>query len=265
MKRVLNNEKGTTLLELVVSLSIVLIIAVGVSGMIFNAINYQLLTEKKQNATKLGQMILEEFSAINEFSSSNIQLLTLGELERKLNTEEFIYQGSYDNYQVTLKLDKGLSFENEQSNITFALKDNKLYMGQEYHSLESGSEKIVITKIEDSQYEIKIGNLSKIGDSSSIIINVLDNQFEGTLSVENSVDNEGNQPWITVDVKYADDSFENLKLETGPKIRVRQMYSNQQSSNKLENFYHVTLTVSLDNQELFETYSNKFLILREEG
>lgn len=266
MKKIIRNQKGATLLELIVSLSIVLMLTIGVSGMIFNAINYQVLTEKKRNATNLGQMILEELATVEEVKIRDLvefELPSLDNLKKSdsIRAIEGTYEQKYGSYKATLLLEKALTLGGEvsnASNILFTLEGSKLSIEGDDENKYSVTNEIAITKNQDNQYIATTGTLSQQGDEATITINILDNIFEGRLQIESNL-----SEWVTVDVRYVQDNFDKLKIDNIGKIHVRHIYNEQDSEDVLEDFYHFTLTISLNGQELFKTYGNQFLKVRE--
>lgn len=266
MKKIISNQKGATLLELIVSLSILLMLTIGVSGMIFNSINHQVLTEKKRNATNLGQMILEELSTVDEVEMKElieINLPTLDNLKKNdsIKTIEGTYKQQYGSYDVVLEVTKALDLDVEQDNdgqMLFLLSSSQLITNNQSYSIQQTNS----FTLGNSNEKYKIINefFEQEFTSPTIVISVNDNSAENTkFNFNNTVDE-----WIILDIRYAVDNLSRLDIESTGKIKVRHIYNEQIQSDALEEFYHLTLTISLNNQELFKSYDNQFLKVREE-
>ena len=266
MKKIISNQKGATLLELIVSLSIVLMLTIGVSGMIFNAINYQVLTEKKRNATNLGQMILEEFSTVDEVEIKElieINLPNLANLKKNdsIRVIEGTYEQQYGSYHAVLEVTKALDLGGEQDNegeMRFTLSSSQLTTNNQSYIIKETN--IFTLDNSNDQYSIINDGFLQEFTSPNIVISVNDNSAQNMeFNFNSKVDD-----WIMVDVRYAVDSLSRLNVESTGKVKVRHIYNEQVQSDVLEEFYHLTLTVSLNNQELFKSYGNQFLKIREE-
>lgn len=266
MKKIIRNQKGATLLELIVSLSIVLMLTLGVSGMIFNAINHQVLTEKKRNATNLGQMILEELSTVDEVEIKElieINLPNLANLKKNdsIRAIEGTYEQQYGSYHAVLEVTKAIDLGVEQDNegeMRFTLSSSQLttnnqsYIIQETNSFTLGNS--------NGNYTIINEPFKQEFTSPTIVISVNDNSAQNMkFNFNNTVDE-----WIILDIRYAVDNLSRLNVESTGKVKVRHIYNEQVQSDMLEEFYHLRLTVSLNNQELFKSYGNQFLKIREE-
>lgn len=266
MKKIIRNQKGATLLELIVSLSIVLMLTLGVSGMIFNAINHQVLTEKKRNATNLGQMILEELSTVDEVEIKElieINLPNLANLKKNdsIRAIEGTYEQQYGSYHAVLEVTKAIDLGVEQDNegeMRFTLSSSQLttnnqsYIIQETNSFTLGNS--------NGNYTIINEPFKQEFTSPTIVISVNDNSAQNMkFNFNNTVDE-----WIILDIRYAVDNLSRLNVESTGKVKVRHIYNEQVQSDVLEEFYHLRLTVSLNNQELFKSYGNQFLKIREE-
>lgn len=266
MKKIISNQKGATLLELIVSLSIVLMLTIGVSGMIFNAINHQVLTEKKRNATNLGQMILEELSTVEEIEMKDLIEINLPNLDNlkkndSIGAIEGTYEQEYGSYQATLQVTKALDLGVEQDNegeMRFTLSSSQLTTNNQSYLIKEANI-FTLDNSNDHYVIINEGFLQEF-TSPNIVISVNDNSTQNReFNFNSKVDD-----WIMVDIRYAVDSLSRLNVESTGKVKVRHIYNEQVQSDVLEEFYHFTLTISLNNQELFKSYGNQFLKIREE-
>ena len=266
MKKIIHNQKGATLLELIVSLSIVLMLTIGVSGMIFNAINYQVLTEKKRNATNLGQMILEELSTVEEVEIKDVVEFELSSLDNLKKSDsirviEGTYEQQYGSYHAVLEVTKALDLGGEQDNegeMRFTLSSSQLTTNNQSYIIKETN--IFTLDNSNDQYSIINDGFLQEFTGPNIVISVNDNSAQNMeFNFNSKVDD-----WIMVDVRYAVDSLSRLNVESTGKVKVRHIYNEQVQSDVLEEFYHLTLTVSLNNQELFKSYGNQFLKIREE-
>lgn len=266
MKKIISNQKGATLLELIVSLSIVLMLTIGVSGMIFNAINYQVLTEKKRNATNLGQMILEELATVEEVKIRDLvefELPSLDNLKKSdsIRAIEGTYEQKYGSYHAVLEITKGLDLGVEQDNegeMRFILSSSQLTTNNQSYLIKEAN--IFTLDKSNDHYVITNGGFRQEFTSPTIVISVNDNSAENMKFNFNNIVDER----IILDICYAVDSLSRLNVEGTGKVKVRHIYNEQVQSDILEEFYHLTLTISLNNQELFKSYGNQFLKIREE-
>lgn len=248
IKRI-QNQKGASLIELIISLSLLLIIGLGVSALILNLINYQSITQKKREATVLGQNILEEFATIDQITDEMIEFKNMASLKKDPTTG--VYTQLYGIYQVEMNLEKELTFNDNQEATEAVFELGNRPLGT-----------LVITKSPD-KYVITMGATSKESQEPKITI-LVKKEIGGDQSLI-QVENKTSD-WITIEMKYQEDSLSKIKCDSNEKVRVVHLYNNHdvEEEQKPLDFYHFTLTISSEGKELFKSYGNQFLTIEEE-
>lgn len=252
IKRI-QNQKGASLIELIISLSLLLIIGLGVSALILNLINYQSITQKKREATVLGQNILEEFATIDQITDEMIEFKNMAPLKKDPTTG--VYTQLYGIYQVEMNLEKELAFDEDQEEteaVVFELERKPV------------ERTLVINKSEDNKYIFEMGTTSRKESNDPKASFLIKEEIESDQSLI-QVDNRTSD-WITIEMKYQEDSLSKIKCDSNEKVRVVHLYNNHdvEEEQKPLDFYHFTLTISSEGKELFKSYGNQFLTIEEE-
>ena len=278
-----HKKKGMTLIEAIISVALLSILIVPISGLVMTSVNTNKRAEIKQEAAFLGQKLLEEmkvYDKIKLVSNGNFQLLN-GQGIKRVNTDEsaadfnnFNGKFSIDKYAVEIKLIKDDEFTYEDiskdplENIVF---DYKLeFKGDAsktvtlYKNTESGlSEVSSYYPIVNNNLNLKIGNgifillnneIEMINDSgvpisnnNNILIDLNDN-FTGNIKLDFY-----NQTDIEKNIYIKKNSSTTGKVEVNSYIGKIKIFNNIISSTKntLGDLYNVEVTVSNRGNTLF--------------
>ncbi len=135
MKIIRLKKKGMTLIEAIISVALLSILIVPVSTMVINSVNTTKNAAMKQEATFIGQKLLEEIKAYEEINlkgTDKFQLLD-GEFIKKENdaSKGYDYYGSFkrSGFNVEIKLIKNNSFDYEvidKTRYEFKINDNEI-------------------------------------------------------------------------------------------------------------------------------------------
>lgn len=185
-------NKGLTLIEVVISLAIFSLLAIPVSGFVNSSIKMNKKSEVKQQATLLGQSILEELASVDKlvvgmnqlFGKSDVEILESDSCEgsqyciKEVELQEFYIDIDFND----LGIEQGNRLLIETNASTpekelFILVENKNIMGQIKNKQESkidkqdkdeliitidGNRKVLISNNRESKYlegTLTIGNL----------------------------------------------------------------------------------------------------------
>ena len=283
----LKNNKGFSLVEILIGLSILVITLLAITNLLGSGIKTNKRAEVKQQGLILGQQILEEINAIS--SEDNVGKVTLKEMKLPSGKKLYEYKGEnndskntidklnfsctqevkqYD-YNVEINMTKNSSFDNSDStlvnlktngdseNYTISVNDNNA-------TIKPGN--IYITAVDDTLYmsnsrEGKDIYIPKI-KGNDIILNFT-NEYLGkkgiSLIFENNLDRELNiniqkdetceEEIVTQDDKTSNLSiFNTTKINDFYEIEVNVFESKKDDTGNVTNGKH-----------LFKGYANKNL------
>jgi len=154
MKNRVRSKKGSSLIEVIVSVTILAIVIIPISNVVINAVKTNKMSERKQVASFQGQKLLEEFKSYDQISLDANEKFTLLKgltLSIKDPTNPNVYSGEdtyskgNDNYNLNVFMEKDINFENSSTTdnyvASFSLlsSDNKIT----YKSGKTGTPEIL--------------------------------------------------------------------------------------------------------------------------
>lgn len=113
MKNKVKRKKGSSLIEVIISITILALVIIPISNIVINAVKTSKMSERKQIASFEGQKLLEEFKSYNHID-------TVGGKFKLLNGEE-MEETSTGKYEKTIPLTRGN--QNYELNITMEKDD----------------------------------------------------------------------------------------------------------------------------------------------
>lgn len=120
MRKIIQSEKGLTLIEVIISLTILLVMTLAISSLIGVVSNGKRMAEQKQEAMLLGQQVMEELQLVENIHKVSmgyeLQLSTVGSLRNNQSTEEGGYQLTSDQYTVNVELRRNIDVTESLSN-----------------------------------------------------------------------------------------------------------------------------------------------------
>lgn len=125
MKKRCKMKKGMTLIEAIISVALLSLLIIPISGMILNSTKTNKKAEIKQNAAYLGQQVLEEMGTYDYVTLNNdggtvfFQLLDGHKIEKQADGSykgEILSSNLPSNYEVKVLLEKDNNFEYQDNN-----------------------------------------------------------------------------------------------------------------------------------------------------
>lgn len=293
MKKRCNMKKGMTLIEAIISVALLSILIIPISGMIMNSLRTNKEAEFRQNAAYEGQRVLEE---IGTYDYVNLQTTGDDTFFQLLNGDEIVEQddGSYkgmidsenlpDNYSVTVTLEKDNSFNYEDKNNLskyktvpwkFHMTGNtfKLYSptsdeGDTDNIKISGAVADKITININNSSNVELGNLSGVvgvtkfnknyGEDRKILLYLTDDILKSYPDVE--IKNTGNETVTVYVVKENADNEINVSATGGNIALYDDLLANEK--DKVGDFYNINVHVvdTSNGNEIFNGHTTSNIV-----
>lgn len=289
MKSIVKNEKGFTLIEVIASLAILMIIMVGIAGIVTSVLNSKKFIEQKQEATLLGQEIMEEILLIDELiqveGAYQIPLAGRNNLintsDNEIKTLEGTYVTDINGYDITLQMQKSTT-STPRSEVNPILQANSETKKVPVIEISSSVNNITITELENStalslsfNKPLKIEYSSKkitIQANTSLVLNDVETpelmirlaqNFNLNEALEIEVTNKDSIQPFEVSVQRYSETKGKVNFDQNKQSGLVKIINNQilDLSEKGE-LYNFTLTIRLKNKELFKTYGNRNFMMR---
>ncbi len=286
MRKIIRNEKGLTLIEVIISLTILLIIILSVSSLIGVVANGKRLSEQKQEAMLLGQKVMEELQLVEEIekleTGYQINLLTLADLQNKSLQIEGTYAQQYNHFTVNVELKKSMTAEEYPSNeVEFGMildieqSENMIrvtrrgedsdffYMDVNLHSQNQGDNSLLIDyqlrKLGDAEYQFMVGGFIPAYDHTTNNPNILlsfEDDFRPGSPLPILIFNQDDRTTLNFYFQNlsSDSSYIKLIGNTGGIKFYNNFIGNGQTKGDL---FEIRIQVKSQDKVLFEAYGNK--------
>lgn len=264
-------KKGMTLIEAIISVALLSVLIIPVSGLVMNSINTNKRAEIKQEATYIGQKILEEMKVYNEIilgPANDFQLLNGQKIIKVGESEGFVGNFSIDKYDIELSLKKDAQFIYENNTSNNIVDTNEMDVIIEF--INNGSNKIkynnveygitndlTIKALDDNTEELVVINsndtiiftVERISERKSKILFIINEGFNENVNIDfyNERDEE-----VSIYVKKDSGNTGDLNINAfRGKIRI---YNNIKTANKnnIGDLYNIEVSVKNNGNELFK-------------
>lgn len=278
MKISKHKKKGMTLIEAIISVALLSILIVPISAIVINSVNTSKRAEIKQEATFIGQKLLEEIKAYEEINlkgTDKFQLLDGEFIKKETNQAKgYDYYGKFkrEDLDIEINLVKNNKFNydiSDKSNYTFRLNNEKV------------TNKLNNTYNLDISKELNLainGDVASISNKDSaepsldqsiynnkIIIN-LDKEFSENIKL-NIHNNSASE--ISVYIKKYRDSIGNLEFNNISGVgEVKEFINNLNESEEgyldtvLGDLYEINVSVSKNGEDKFSGQSTANIIFK---
>lgn len=285
MKKVYKRKKGISLIEILISIAILAIISIPISGMILTSVKTNKESEDKQKATLLGQQILEEIrSKTIDIKSDEIILSTGVKLNKTFDEEHKKYSFNttnsdeeyngfctnvtleqysdlgVDEYKLKTNYDLEISIDKKNTNFIISVNDEEL----EINELDN-IKILIINNQEDIQLNINgffIREFNKKFDSKSGSINIKLNNDDlySKISIE-VINNRDDSMTVYLDnTNTKDNDTKNILIENlnGTIKRINNFTENNENiEDRKGTMFEVKVSITKDSNKLFEGSSIK--------
>ncbi|MGL4338363.1 MAG: PulJ/GspJ family protein [Turicibacter sp.] len=277
MKKQLQKKPGLTIIEVVMSLAMLMIVMVSVSGLISIVMKNKEFAQQKQIASLLGQEILEEIQLIDELKKDGdgkyyIPLVGVDDLIKEDITEDTLvgtYKGTIKGLDVVFSLEPSLignqssslsDSETEELEITLTGTNDLIKITYVTDSAEKvihvlPGEKLNISFV-DNKYNIQ-GN--EVTGLPKLTLNFTEN-YKLTTDLELNLSNLDEAQQLEVQMKRHVKSTGGVKYETPPSGWIKIINNRFDGLEPAGDLYPFNLKISQRNKTLFEIYGNKNFI-----
>lgn len=293
MKKKCKMKKGMTLIEAIISVALLSILIVPISGMIMNSLRSNKEGEFKQNAAYVGQRTLEEigtYDYINLQTDGSDTFFQLLNGDRLVKQDDGSYSGEVDDdnlpnsYRVTVTLEKEDSFKYEDKNnlVKFKTTPWKFHMTGNTFRLYSptsdtgdadtvkisGAVADKITININNSSNIELGNLSGVvssakfnknyGDDRKILLYLTDSAEINYPDVE--VKNTGRDTVTVYVVKENADNEINVSATGGNIALYDDLLANEK--DKVGDFFNINVHVvdTTNGDEVFSGHTTSNIV-----
>jgi prepilin-type N-terminal cleavage/methylation domain-containing protein len=277
-------NKGVSLIEILVSLAIVSIMIFPISSMINTALKTNKKSEIRQQGMLIGQQILEEIEVLQQVSKDKLDL-SGGELigSNKNNDIKSMYESqnykkgnSSYNVSVQLEENKDLTYDDFDKNQinTSNIKDkflletdstnSNIIIGKDgiYNSIYIDRNNPILNIEFSSENGINNMNIEGINNTFRISSNRILFDFTDKYKIENgitiNVTNNLSNP-IDLYVKKSNEGKEKVYIEKRyGEVRVNNIASSSETEDlSMNKLYNITVEVKKNGKELFKGHGNK--------
>lgn len=269
MKIIRCKKKGMTLIEAIISVALLLVLIIPISGLVMTSINTNKRAEIKQEATYIGQKLLEEMKVYDEIIlgvTKEFQLLNGQKITKVGESDNFVGKFIVDKYDVELSLNKDNQFVYDNNIVSNEINTNEMDVVVEFVSNNTIKYNNVNYVISDNltiktpnndtdELEVINGNgtvifkVTKASERKNKILFVINNDFKGDVNIDfhNERDEE-----VSIYVKKNSAVTGNLNINAfRGKIRIYNNINNK-DKNKIGNLYNINVVVKNKGNELFK-------------
>ncbi|SCK00894.1 Tfp pilus assembly protein PilV [uncultured Clostridium sp.] len=269
MKIIRCKKKGMTLIEAIISVALLSVLIIPISGLVMTSINTNKRAEIKQEATYIGQKLLEEMKVYDEIIlgvTKEFQLLNGQKITKVGESDNFVGKFIVDKYDVELSLNKDNQFVYDNNIVSNEINTNEMDVVVEFVSNNTIKYNNVNYVISDNltiktpnndtdELEVINGNgtvifkVTKASERKNKILFVINNDFKGDVNIDfhNERDEE-----VSIYVKKNSAVTGNLNINAfRGKIRIYNNINNK-DKNKIGNLYNINVVVKNKGNELFK-------------
>lgn len=269
MKIIRCKKKGMTLIEAIISVALLSVLIIPISGLVMTSINTNKRAEIKQEATYIGQKLLEEMKVYDEIIlgvTKEFQLLNGQKITKVGESDNFVGKFIVDKYDVELSLNKDNQFVYDNNIVSNEINTNEMDVVVEFVSNNTIKYNNVNYVISDNltiktpnndtdELEVINGNgtvifkVTKASERKNKILFVINNDFKGDVNIDfhNERDEE-----VSIYVKKNSAVTGNLNINAfRGKIRIYNNINNE-DKNKIGNLYNINVVVKNKGNELFK-------------
>ena len=137
MKIIRGKKKGMTLIEAIISVALLSVLIIPISGLVMTSINTNKRAEIKQEATYIGQKLLEEMKVYDEIIlgvTKEFQLLNGQKITKVGESDNFVGKFIVDKYDVELSLNKDNQFVYDNNIVSNEINTNEMDVVVEFVS-----------------------------------------------------------------------------------------------------------------------------------
>lgn len=269
MKIIRCKKKGMTLIEAIISVALLSVLIIPISGLVMTSINTNKRAEIKQEATYIGQKLLEEMKVYDEIIlgvTKEFQLLNGQKITKVGKSDNFVGKFIVDKYDVELSLNKDNQFVYDNNIVSNEINTNEMDVVVEFVSNNTIkynnvnyviSDKLTIKTPNNDTDELEVINgdgtvifkVTKASERKNKILFVINNDFKGDVNIDfhNERDEE-----VSIYVKKNSAVTGNLNINAfRGKIRIYNNINNE-DKNKIGNLYNINVVVKNKGNELFK-------------
>lgn len=269
MKIIRGKKKGMTLIEAIISVALLSVLIIPISGLVMTSINTNKRAEIKQEATYIGQKLLEEMKVYDEIIlgvTKEFQLLNGQKITKVGESDNFVGKFIVDKYDVELSLNKDNQFVYDNNIVSNEINTNEMDVVVEFVSNNTIKYNNVNYVISDNltiktpnndtdELEVINGNgtvifkVTKASERKNKILFVINNDFKGDVNIDfhNERDEE-----VSIYVKKNSAVTGNLNINAfRGKIRIYNNINNE-DKNKIGNLCNINVVVKNKGNELFK-------------
>lgn len=269
MKIIRCKKKGMTLIEAIISVALLSVLIIPISGLVMTSINTNKRAEIKQEATYIGQKLLEEMKVYDEIIlgvTKEFQLLNGQKITKVGESDNFVGKFIVDKYDVELSLNKDNQFVYDNNIVSNEINTNEMDVVVEFVSNNTIkynnvnyviSDKLTIKTPNNDTDELEVINgdgtvifkVTKASERKNKILFVINNDFKGDVNIDfhNERDEE-----VSIYVKKNSAVTGNLNINAfRGKIRIYNNINNE-DKNKIGNLYNINVVVKNKGNELFK-------------
>lgn len=269
MKIIRCKKKGMTLIEAIISVALLSVLIIPISGLVMTSINTNKRAEIKQEATYIGQKLLEEMKVYDEIIlevTKEFQLLNGQKITKVGESDNFVGKFIVDKYDVELSLNKDNQFVYDNNIVSNEINTNEMDVVVEFVSNNTIkynnvnyviSDKLTIRTPNNDTDELEVINgdgtvifkVTKASERKNKILFVINNDFKGDVNIDfhNERDEE-----VSIYVKKNSAVTGNLNINAfRGKIRIYNNINNE-DKNKIGNLYNINVVVKNKGNELFK-------------
>ncbi|WP_250455103.1 type IV pilus modification PilV family protein [Clostridium tertium] len=251
-------KKGMTLIEVIISVALLSILIVPLSGLVMSSLKNNISAEYRQKASYIGQKVLEELKAYDKITLKNdagkkyFELLDGDEIIQDLKADSTgnTFKGSFDRtiyggasesagkddnlYNVEVKLEKDLNFQYE--NVNNLDKNNNAAFILNFLRDSSNNNIVKIKDNPENSYAVSNELIMELDKNSNNLIVYKEND---------------STPLVTVNKKKADNNTIVLYIKEGFSKNV-----NIEFKNNIEETVEIHLISGDNNSSKFKIYSS---------
>lgn len=251
-------KKGMTLIEVIISVALLSILIVPLSGLVMSSLKNNISAEYRQKASYIGQKVLEELKAYDKITLKNdtgkkyFELLDGDEIIQDLKEDSTgnTFKGSFDRtiyggasesagkddnlYNVEVKLEKDLNFQYE--NVNNLDKNNNAAFILNFLRDSSNNNIVKIKDNPENSYAVSNELIMELDKNSNNLIVYKEND---------------STPLVTVNKKKADNNTIVLYIKEGFSKNV-----NIEFKNNIEETVEIHLISGDNNSSKFKIYSS---------